>query len=254
MTELADYPGADYSSLESAPAAALDLSQAAPLDVRLTDIVAALITAALSASVLADAMSANADFALVILLHGAVCLIPLLVFVVRAKRGDDLTVPMLLVIATVATGPIGALGCALMALVLRIRRPEPLRLQHWYDYISGVVARRRVARLYDELVSNRLPSDPSAKVPRFNPILHDISLEDQQRVLAVVGRRYHADFRPTLRKALRHKNGFIRAQAAAIASRLSGDEKARLWTTGEPQDETAPTSAASALDVEPPPS
>jgi hypothetical protein len=32
---------------------------------------------------------------------------------------------------------------------------------------------------------------------------------------------------------MRHKNGFIRAQAAAIASRLSPDEKARLWSASE---------------------
>ena len=47
----------------------------------------------------------------------------------------------------------------------------------------------------------------------------------------VIGRRYHADFRATLRKAMRNSNGFIRAQAAAVASRLNADEKSRLWST-----------------------
>jgi hypothetical protein len=37
-----------------------------------------------------------------------------------------------------------------------------------------------------------------------------------------------------LRNALRNKNGFIRAQAAAVASRLSIDEKSRLWSTATP--------------------
>ena len=48
-------------------------------------------------------------------------------------------------------------------------------------------------------------------------------------MLGVIGRRYHADFRPVLRKALRNRNGFIRAQAAAVASHLNADEKSRLW-------------------------
>ena len=90
--------------------------------------------------------------------------------------------------------------------------------------------RGRVAHLYDELVAGRLPTDPVAKVPRFTPILQGASVEDQQRVLGVIGRRYHADFRPVLRRALRNRNGFIRAQAAAVASRLSADEKSRLWS------------------------
>ena len=127
----------------------------------------------------------------------------------------------ILLIATAATGPIGAIGCAAMALSLWSRHPSPSRLQQWYDYISGVVARPRVAHLYDELVAGRLPSDPVAKVPRFTPILQGASVEDQQRVLGVIGRRYHADFRPVLRRALRNRNGFIRAQAAAVASRLN---------------------------------
>ena len=90
-----------------------------------------------------------------------------------------------------------------------------------------------MTRIYDELISGRLPSDPAAKVPRFQPILHGASLDEQQRVLGVVGRRYHPDFRAALRNALRNRNGFIRAQAAAVASRLDIDEKNRLWSAAK---------------------
>jgi hypothetical protein len=92
-------------------------------------------------------------------------------------------------------------------------------------------------------MSGRLPSDPAAKVPRFRPILYGSSIEEQQRVLGVIGRRYHVDFRPALRKALRNKDGFIRAQAAAVASRLDIDEKNRLWSTAS-IDEAEPTDRA----------
>ena len=44
-----------------------------------------------------------------------------------------------------------------------------------------------------------------------------------------------------LRKALRNKNGFIRAQAAAIASRLSAEEKNTLWS-GQALDHMPPAS------------
>jgi hypothetical protein len=182
--------------------------------------------------------------------------IPATYLALRMRDHSDLTVPTLLLVATTATGPVGALGCAVMALGLWLRRPAPKRLQDWYDYIAGVVARSRLTHIHDELTSGRLPTDPAAEVPRFRPILHGGSVEEQQRVLGVIGRRYHADFRPALRNALRNKNGFIRAQAAAVASKLSIEEKNRLWSGSslgeksdrsvEPADQTAPD----ALDVE----
>jgi hypothetical protein len=226
-------------------------AKGAPLHVRLSDVLIALIIFAVSLAVLSYGMSAHANFPIFLLLHLAILAALGWILAIRVKRNNDLTVSMLLLIATAAAGPIGALGCAAMAFSLWCRQPTPWLLSHWYDHISGVVARRRVAHLYDELVSGRVPSDPAATVPRFNPILHDTSLEDQQRVLGVIGRRYHADFRPVLRKAMRHKNGFIRAQAAAIASRLTVEEKARLWSTADMQA-TAPGSDAVALDAKPP--
>lgn len=209
------------------------------LDVRLFDVPVALLTFAASLAVLAYGMSRDAWLPGVLLLHLAVLAIPAALLVARMRRDGDLTVPVLLTVVTAATGPIGALGCAAMTLSLWSRQPSAARLQQWYDYISGVVRRERGARLYDELMSDRLPSDPEARVPRFTPILQGSSLEDQQRVLGVIGRRYHAEFRPVLRKALRNRNGFIRAQAAAIASRLSAEEKNSLWAAGATASESA---------------
>ena len=201
------------------------------LEVGLADVLIALLTFASSLAVLAYGLSAGANFQAFMLLHLTVLIVPATFWTVRAVRNGELTVPVMLTVVTFATGPVGALGCAFMALAHQ--RPSPTRLQHWYDDIAGVVARSPVTRIYDELISGRLPSDPAAKVPRFQPILHGASLDEQQRVLGVVGRRYHPDFRAALRNALRNRNGFIRAQAAAVASRLDIDEKNRLWSAAK---------------------
>jgi hypothetical protein len=221
------------------------------LDVGVTDALVALITFGASLAVLVYGSSAIASVAIVVLLHLTVLIVPAVFLRIRARNNGELTVPVLLLVATFATGPVGALGCALMALALWHRPPSPRRLQHWYDYIAGVVARSRVTRIHDELTSGRLPSDPTAKVPRFGPILQGASVEEQQRVLGVIGRRYHADLRPALRQAMRNKNGFIRAQAAAVASRLGGDEKSRLWSATTPPHQGTRASAPDAFDVEP---
>jgi hypothetical protein len=230
------------------------------LDLGSVDVLVALVTSAASLAVLVYGMSAIASAPIFILLHFAVLIVPAVFLRMRMRGNGELTVPVLLLIATFAAGPVGALGCAVMALALWYQNPSPARLQQWYDYIAGVVARTRLNRIYDELASGRLPSDPAAKVPRFGPILEGTSVEEQQRVLGVIGRRYHADFRPVLRKAMRNKNVFIRAQAAAVASSLDADEKSRLWTAGGRNEPTArdsttpattPTTTPAALDVEP---
>jgi hypothetical protein len=231
---------------ESATMPRLDGAMAPGLEIGLDDVLVALVTSWCSLGVLWYGTSPDARFSSFLLLHLAVVGVPALFFAMRAYRNGDLTIAVLLLLATATAGPIGAIGCACMAFALWCRLPAPTRLKSWYEYIAGVAARRRVARIHDEMVSGRLPADPHAKVPRFAPILQGSSVETQQRVLGVVGRRYHPDLRPILRKALRNRNGFIRAQAAAIASRLDIEEKTRLWST-TPADQGAP---ADTLDVE----
>lgn len=231
----------DLSQTETAPFR-LEPSPVDVLDVRLRDALVALVTFAASLAVLVYSMTPAARFPLCLLLHLAVLLLPAAYLAASAWRNRDLTAAVLLLITTAGTGPIGAIGCAFMALSLWLRQPSPSRLQQWYDYISGVTARGRIAHLHDELVAGRLSADATATVPRFTPILQGASVEDQQRVLGVIGRRYHAAFRPVLRRALRNRNGFIRAQAAAVASRLDADEKSRLWS--DPASQSFSGSAA----------
>ena len=185
-----------------------------------SDVLISLLTGILDLAVLFFSVTAAAGWTLIVALHFAVLLVPVEFCRIRSRRQGDLTIPVLLLLATFASGPVGAFGCACLAFAVWVRRPSPLRLRAWYDYIAGIVERDRIVRIYEELSSGRLPSDPAAAVPRFRPILRGLSTEEQQRVLGVIGRRYHADFRLVLREALRNKNGFIRAQAAAVASSL----------------------------------
>jgi hypothetical protein len=221
------------------------------LRVSCADVLVALLSFGASLAVLAYGMSTSAHFPIFLFLHLAVLVLPLLLWIIRARNGGELTFPVLLTVATAVSGPVGALGCAIMALALWYQRPSPTRLRDWYDYIAGVVARRLLTRIYDELISGRLPRDPAAKVPRFRPILHGASTDEQQRILAVMGRRYHPAFRPALRSALRNKNVFIRAQAAAVAARLDIDEKNQLWSLAQAPDSAEHPRVADALDAAP---
>ena len=202
------------------------------LKVGIIDVAIALITFVANLGVLWLGINGGVAVSIALLLHFGVVFIPAGFLALRWRRGGDLTIPALLLMTTFAGGPIGAAGSVFAALALWYHRPTPLRLLDWYDYIAGIVGRSHIARIYDELTAGRLPLDHAASVPRFTPILTGTSVNEQQRVLGVMGRRYHSDFRHVMRLALRNPNGLIRSQAAAIASRLDLAEKSHLWTTG----------------------
>jgi hypothetical protein len=235
------------SALDSTTQSGALLLDAPAVAVGRSDVMCCLATFALSSVVLAYAMSPIGRLDVALALYGGALLIPAVLWAMQRRHKRELTLATLLLTSTAAAGPVGALGCTLLALTLWRRRPAPERLRHWYAYISGVVARRGIVRIYEELQSGRLPTDAKAAVPRFRPILRGASVEEQQRVLGVLGRRYHAEFRGVLREALRHKNGFIRAQAAAVASRLGASEKMRLWSTSGASTEGTETPPSDAL-------
>jgi hypothetical protein len=225
----------DPGATTAARAAPQRLTRPAPIS-GARDVAVALLSFAAGLPALFFALSSRADLSAILGLHMAALLVSIVFLALRLRAGGELTIPVLLLITGFVCGPLGGLGTACTALALMRRPRAAVRLQSWYEYIAGIVARDRTARLYEELVSNRLHSDPTADVPRFRPILHGTSVEEQQRVLGVIGRRYHSDFRAVLRDALRNKNGFIRAQAAAVASRLDMEEKKSLWAGASPRN------------------
>jgi hypothetical protein len=202
-----------------------------------SDVAVSALSFVLSAVVFLAAIRGT-PIGLVAALQGGVICVPLAFVCWRIRVGRELVVPFLLLVAVAVSGPVGAAGCAAMTLALWQRRPEPQRLQYWYDYISGVDERTPAEETYTELASERLPTDFSAPVHRFDPILSGTSLAQQQRVLGVIGRNYHPDFHASLKKALRNRNILIRAQAAAIASLLAPEEKTRLWRPALVEAET----------------
>lgn len=171
----------------------------------------------------------GAPLGLIAALHGGVICVPLSLLLWRLRTRRELAIPALLLVGVALTGPFAAAGCAAMALTLWWRKPQPQRLQGWYDYIAGADQRTLLQKTYVELTSERLPSDFAAPIHRFAPILAGSSLAQQQRVLGLIGRHFHPDFHASLKTALRNRNILIRAQAAAIASLLGPSDKSRLW-------------------------
>src|SRR5689334_19458026 len=81
------------------------------MEVGLTDVLLALLTSACSLVVLAYGLSATASVSTFVLLHLAVLVVPAAFLGIRAHRNGELTVAVVLLVATFAAGPVGALGC-----------------------------------------------------------------------------------------------------------------------------------------------
>src|SRR5260370_16163785 len=81
------------------------------LDVELNDVLVALVTSACSLTVLAYGLSAIASVPIFVLLHLAVLTIPAAFLGIRARRNGELTVPIVLLLASFAAGPVGAPVC-----------------------------------------------------------------------------------------------------------------------------------------------
>jgi len=207
------------------------------LVVMASDIAVSLVTGIASLLVVALVVSDNIGIGEAVILHFGVLAVPLLFLVYSMLRGRDLTVATLLLVGTLVAGPIGAVGSLAVAVAWWFRRPDSVRLREWYDSIAGVVVRADAGRIHDDVTSGRLAADPAASVDRLALVLSGASVAEQQRVVGVIGRQYHGDLRQLLRRALRNRNPMIRAQAAAVASRLDLDEKNRLW---DPAPEQAP--------------
>ena len=144
------------SAVASSGSEALSLEQPV-LAIGRADVICSLLTFALSMAVVAYAMTPVARLDLVLALYALVLLIPVARWTAQRRRNGELTLAAFLLMTTVAAGPVGALGCTFLALRLSRRQPSPDRLRHWYNYISGIVARRATGRIYEELRSGRKP-------------------------------------------------------------------------------------------------
>src|SRR5262249_15668625 len=90
----------------------------AGLEVGPTDVLLAFMTFAGSLGVLLYGLSAIASFPIFLALHFVALAVPAAFVTRRARADGELTIPVLLLLATFASGPVGALGCAVLALAL----------------------------------------------------------------------------------------------------------------------------------------
>ena len=172
----------------------------------------------------------KAGLGLGLILH-AVAMALLVMHVVRIRRrGGTTTMAMLALLTTAAVGPAGAIGTAAIALLTaRGQRPSGL-LEAWYERISLSVTVDRDTQICDDVGSGRTLNLDGAKPASFLSVIVDGTIAERQTVLGIIARRFHPDYLPMLKLALRSPEAVIRVQAAAVAAHVRPNVSAAFRT------------------------
>lgn len=127
-----------------------------------------------------------------------------------------------LMLATL-TGALGAIGVAgatvTFALVLWFRR-KPHSAEEWYQALFPDTPSDPVELLFEELEGDRSDDAGTEPLTAFGDALAFGSLAEKQRVLTLIGERFHPALAPLLRRALADTNSAIRVHTATVLGRV----------------------------------
>ncbi len=129
---------------------------------------------------------------------------------------------VLAIVATLATGPFGALGALLMPRLARRNPASEALLSAWYARIALSAEQDAFTKLSDRVAIGRaanlaaLPPEPFVELFQTGPIA------EQQIALGLIARSFHVGYLPVLQIALDSPEPVIRVQAAAVAARIRG--------------------------------
>lgn len=146
----------------------------------------------------------------------------------RAQQRRDTRLLMVLALATLVAGPIGA-ALSLLVLPFATRRSYDSRLlEAWYGRIGEAVSVDRASRLSADVATGRTLATDAPAPSAFARVIEQGSLTERQAALGLIARKFHPDYAPTLAAALKSGEPVVRVQAAAVAARVRRDLQARV--------------------------
>lgn len=171
----------------------------------------------------------------------------------RARRGDDTRFGMILALATLVSGPIGATLALLLLPFAAHRRHDSHLLEAWYERIAQAVSVDTATRLSDDVATGRTLDRGAAAPLAFARVIEQGTLAERQAALGLIARKFHPDYAPALVAALKSPETVVRVQAAAVAARVRRDLQARVRATladvaAAAADPVAALATASELD------
>ena len=134
--------------------------------------------------------------------------------------GDDGGVALLGVLATLATGPFGAMGALVLTSLVRRNAGTEARLAGWYERIALSASQDDFTQLSDRVAIGRAANLAAPPPSAFMDLFRSGPIAQQQSALGLIARAFHPGYLPVLKIALDSPEPVIRVQAAAVAARV----------------------------------
>lgn len=196
-------------------------------------IVFAIGTALAGEACLVLAARIGANFPALLLMHAVItALMAAILF--SAKRQSSHSSIAIVALATVAVaGPAGAVAAVLAWPFLGTGEGDAKAIDDWYERLAAAGRAGPPEELNARLVSGRVQDLDAPAPENFERIIEEGTLEQKQRALGLMARRFHPEYTPVLQAALRSREPVVRVQASAVVARVRDDLKLRIATLAE---------------------
>lgn len=150
-----------------------------------------------------------------IALHGVIAA-ALVSIVIQGHRRDGFWSPLLilLALATVTLGPVGALGVVLSCVVRNVTDRNAVSFDEWYRQLFPEEDEVDELRAVEKMAENVIAGDGRVSIGPLLDVLSHGTRPQKQVAIGVFTRQFHPAFAPALRMALRDADSAIRVQAA----------------------------------------
>ena len=138
------------------------------------------------------------------------------------RTGADGGYAVLAIVATLATGPFGAVGALMMSRLARRNVGNDRLLSAWYERIALSANQDQFTRLSDRVAIGRAANLAAPAPEPFVEMFKTGPIGSQQIALGLIARNFHSGYLPVLKIALDSPEPVIRVQAAAVAARIRG--------------------------------
>ena len=189
---------------------------------------AIVVAAGLETLVLALALRSDVPLWVPLALHLVQIIIVALILFARREQGCDLALACVILMLLAVAGPAGALPLLAFLPFLKRSRAHDDAVAAWYERLAKAGKPSAISQTYERIVSGRVQRLGSAPPVNFLDVIHRGGLEERQRALGLIARRFHPDYTPVLAAALRSPEPVVRVQAAAVVARVREDLKTRV--------------------------
>jgi polysaccharide biosynthesis protein PelE len=127
---------------------------------------------------------------------------------------------LLLVVATAALGPMGAVGASISAALRRVFARRSTPFERWYASLFPEMAASPTRTLYQRIALRGAGPAARSTVAPFADVIALGTVQEKQSVVTMVADAFRPAFAPALRSALNDSEPAIRVQAATASARI----------------------------------